>query len=72
MRRALGKRIQAEREAIAAFQMARGSFAAHPQRFEEAQMVKILKDVPSIFAFAEQEGKGYMRPAWASQRWGAR
>ncbi len=67
MRRALSKRMQAEREAIVSVKHLYGN-----RRMEEAFAIKLLKDVPTIFYFAEAEKKGYVRPQWASDRWGAR
>ncbi len=69
MKAAMIKRLAAEREAIdVAFPFRKNG----RPRLEEGQALMFLKDIPSVFAFAEQEGVGYMRPEWASSRWGAR
>lgn len=71
MRQALIERCQAEREARQSVVPLYGY-----RRLEEALTLQILKDIPSIFFFAEQiskkRGGSYMRPGWAGQAYGAR
>lgn len=74
MREALIARCKAEREALAA--VAHLYPKAVGGRLEEKLARFILKEVPSIFFFAEQiakkRGSHYMRPLWAEKTYGAR
>jgi len=68
LREATQQRIAAEREAI---WKASDIINLAARRNEEAFTIKILKDVPSVFYFAEQINRRYERPDWAAQRYGA-
>jgi hypothetical protein len=43
-----------------------------PMRLSERGNLILLKDVPSVFAFAEKLHSDYERPLWASHRYGAK
>lgn len=75
LREATRRRIVAERAALRDQDRADGVHGHRPRRLEEAEALKRLGGVPSVFAFAEQYaeevGQKYHRPAWADQAWGA-
>lgn len=68
LREACRQRIQAEREAIEA------RFKPHRWHgaMSETQAIEFLKEVPTIFAFAEKLDSRYTRPQWADHQYGAR
>ncbi len=64
LREATRQRIRAEREAL------RGTMKFGPAT--EKTALALLKDVPTVFAFAEKIDPRYVRPTWADHRYGAK
>lgn len=62
LREATRQRIRAEREAL------RGVMKFGPAT--ERTALELLKDVPTVFAFAEKLDDRYERPDWASRQFG--
>ena len=79
LRRATQMRIRAEREAALA-SLPEPIREAHlavgrvdlQGRVEEDEARRRFSGVPSVWAFAEKLDRRYMRPLWASQRYGAK
>jgi hypothetical protein len=65
IRNATRERIRAEREAL-------GLVTPPMRRLEEREALKALRQVPSVWAFAEAAGYRYIRPQWAADAWGSR
>lgn len=80
LREATRRRIRAERAALSEaskpLQGPRSLFNYNRHALKEPRALELLKDVPSVFYFAEQvakeRGTRYFRPEWAAQRYGAR
>ncbi len=69
LREAARRRIRAERDALRNLSE---FIDLNRVRLEERSAIEHLRDVPSVFAFAEALDPVYERPLWASQRYGAR
>jgi hypothetical protein len=69
LREATRQRIRAERKALR--DISKG-WDLNRFRLEQDKTIEFLRDVPSVFYFAEQINPSYERPDWAAQRYGAR
>jgi hypothetical protein len=63
-------RIRAEREALGPVIPTVRAIAR--LRLEEREALRMLRQVPSVWAFAEAAGYRYIRPQWAADAWGSR
>ncbi len=72
IRAATAERIRAERAALIVKGSSGQVFDLNTCALSEIAAIERLKNVPSVFAFAEKMNRRYTRPAWADQRYGAK